>query len=478
MTKPTLVYDVHEQPTLGKWIILSLQHVLAMFGSTVLVPAITGLPVSVTLVSAGLGTLLYIILTNGKSPVFLGSSFAYISPILTAMTIGVATEGGKNPGAVAAGLMTVGIIYLIIALIIKFLGTGWLNHILPPIVIGPTIIVIGLGLAPVAINMAQTNGTGTFDPKYLAVALITLFTAIIISNFTKGLIQLIPIMIGIAVGYISAIMFGIVNFDILSQHNIIEMPEFLFLDGWPQFSFEVIAIMAPVALVTISEHIGDHLVLSSIIGKDLTKNPGLARTIAGDGLATLTAGFLGGPANTTYGENTGVVGITKVASVWVIGGAAVIAFFLGFIGKFTALITTIPAAVMGGVSILLFGVIASSGARVLINNKIDFSKQRNLIIAAVILVTGIGGMTIKIGNVEFAGMALAAITGIVLHLILPNKDDSYGSKEDVIKHIVVDGELLVEEINNNKKMVITVDGTSDEKGVAKNITSVNVVDKK
>lgn len=439
MVKPQLVLDVHEVPTPGKWLILSLQHVLAMFGATVLVPFLTGLPIEVALVSSGIGTLIYILVTKGKSPVYLGSSFAYIAPIIAALSIG---GGEKNFGAVAAGLIVVGLVYVTIALIFKVAGTGWINKILPPIVIGPTIIVIGLSLASVAVDMAQTAGTGEFDIKYIIVALVTLLTAVLISSYSRGLIQLLPILSGIVVGYITAGFLGLVDFTAVKEASFFALPNFLFLKSMPQFSLEVIIIMVPVAMVTIAEHIGDHLVLSSIIGKDLTKDPGLHRTLLGDGLATLTAGFLGGPANTTYGENTGVVGITKVASVFVIGGAAVTAIVLGFIGKFTALVSTIPTPVMGGVSILLFGVIASSGIRVLINNKIDFTNQRNLMIAAIILVVGIGGMKIEIGSVQLSGMALSAIIGITLHLILPNKEVSYGTKNDIVKHIIVDNEEL------------------------------------
>jgi len=457
MTRPELVYDVHQRPNGVKWLVLSLQHVLAMFGATVLVPMLTGLPINVTLVSAGIGTLIYILLTKGRSPVFLGSSFAYIAPIMSASIIGLGWSnetvqkylGGTklsdlgyqgsdlNLFAVTIGLIAVGITYLIVALIIKFVGSNWINKLLPPIVIGPTIMVIGLSLAGVAVGMLKFNGGDTADWRFLVVGFSALLSAILVANYTKGILQLIPIMSGIVIGYIFGVIFGIVDFSSVNEANWFEIPQFVWLNkgayGRIQMNqvIEIVILMVPVALVTISEHIGDHLVLSSIIGKDLTKNPGLARTLAGDGLATLTAGLLGGPANTTYGENTGIVGITKVASVWVIGGAAVIALLLGFVGKFTALISTIPTSVMGGVSMMLFGIIASSGVRVLINNKIDFSKQRNLIIAAVILVSGIGGLSISFGKVTIAGMALSAIIGIILHQILPEKEAAYGTKAEI-----------------------------------------------
>ena len=417
MESKKLVLDVNEKPKWTHWLILSLQHVLAMFGSTILVPILTGLPVSLALVSSGIGTLFYIFVTKGKSPVYLGSSFAYITPIITALAL----YDGNNYGAVMGGLMVVGLVYVIIAMIIKFCGTKWIDKILPPVVVGPTIMVIGLSLAGTAVSMAS---------ECIVVALVTLLTAALVANYTKGLLQLLPIFCGIVVGYITSVLMGLVDFTPVMQAPLLQVPEFAFMNYAPVINMDVLAIMVPVAIVTITEHIGDHLVLGSIIGRDLVKKePGLHRTLIGDGIATLLAGLIGGPANTTYGENTGVIGLTKVASVWVIGLAAIIAFCLGFIGKFSALIQTIPSAVMGGVSILLFGIIASSGVRVLINNKIDFSEQRNLIIGATIMVIGIGGLSVTICGITLSGMALAAIVGVILHLILPNKKVSYG-KED------------------------------------------------
>ena len=417
MESKKLVLDVNEKPKWTHWLILSLQHVLAMFGSTILVPILTGLPVSLALVSSGIGTLFYIFVTKGKSPVYLGSSFAYITPIITALAL----YDGNNYGAVMGGLMVVGLVYVIIAMIIKFCGTKWIDKILPPVVVGPTIMVIGLSLAGTAVSMAS---------ECIIVALVTLLTAALVANYTKGLLQLLPIFCGIVVGYITSVLMGLVDFTPVMQAPLLQVPEFAFMNYAPVINMDVLAIMVPVAIVTITEHIGDHLVLGSIIGRDLVKKePGLHRTLIGDGVATLLAGLIGGPANTTYGENTGVIGLTKVASVWVIGLAAIIAFCLGFIGKFSALIQTIPSAVMGGVSILLFGIIASSGVRVLINNKIDFSEQRNLIIGATIMVIGIGGLSVTICGITLSGMALAAIVGVILHLILPNKKVSYGKEE-------------------------------------------------
>jgi uracil permease len=412
MENKKLVLDVHEKPKAFQWLVLSIQHVLAMFGATVLVPILTGLPISCALIGSGIGTLFYIFITKSKSPVYLGSSFAYIAPISSALALSAAIGGNPNFGAVSGGLILVGLVYAIIALLIKFLGTKWLDKILPPVVIGPVIMVIGLGLAPSAVSMAT---------EHIIVALITLLTAILVSTYTKGILKLLPIFSGIVVGYLSAVGFGLVDFTPVLEANWFELPNFAFLHSAPIFNLEIASIFIPVAIVTITEHIGDHLTLGSIIGKDLTKNPGLHRTLIGDGVATALAGFIGGPANTTYGENTGVIGITKVASVHVIKLAAIIALCLGFVGKFNALIQTIPNPVMGGVSLLLYGIIASSGLRVLINNKVDLGKQRNLIICAVILVIGIGGLSISLGQVSLSGMALSAIIGIILHLILPKE---------------------------------------------------------
>lgn len=447
-----LILDVHEKPKVAHWIALSIQHVLAMFGSTVLVPMLTGLPVSLALISSGIGTMFYLFVTKGKSPVYLGSSFAYIAPITSALALGATLNAqgemisGANYGAVMGGLMMVGIVYLVIAIIIKFIGTDWLNKLLPPVVIGPTIMVIGLSLAGTAVNMAS---------EHILIALVTLLTAVLVSAYTKGLLQLLPIFSGIVVGYLVAIISGVVDFSAVHQANFFEIPSFAFLHSTPVFNLEVASIMIPVAIVTITEHIGDHLVLGSIVGRDLTKSPGLHRTLIGDGVATFCAGFIGGPANTTYGENTGVIGLTKVASVWVIGGAAVTAFCLGFIGKFTALVQTIPGAVMGGVSILLFGVIASSGVRVLINNQIDFGRQRNLIIGAVILIVGIGGLTINIGKITLYGMALAAIIGVILHLILPDKEASYGQRSSKTELEVTDEDLVNQFTKTTKNEKVT-----------------------
>ncbi|OZM58524.1 uracil permease [Lottiidibacillus patelloidae] len=422
MKTNNMILDVNERPQLLKWITLSLQHLFAMFGATVLVPIITGLSPAVALVSSGLGTLAYLLITRGKIPAYLGSSFAFIPPILVA-------QGMGGPEGAMVGSFLAGVVYGMIALLISKFGTKWLMNILPPVVVGPVIIVIGLGLASVAINMAMYENPGEqtgYSFTLITVALVTLAVTIIGSIFFKGFFGIIPILIGVVTGYLFAYTQGLVDFTAVKEASWIAMPDFIvpFVTYTPEFSWAIAGIMVPVAIVTIAEHIGDQMVLSKIAGRNFLKTPGLHRSILGDGVATMIASVLGGPPNTTYGENIGVVAITRVFSTFVIAGAAVFAVAFGFIGKVSALISTIPTAVMGGISILLFGIIASSGLRMLIDNKVDLGKKRNLIISSVILVIGVGGAFIKLGdNFQMAGMALAAIIGVVLNLVLPGKDE-------------------------------------------------------
>ena len=426
-----LQYDVNDKPPIWQWIILSLQHVFAMFGATVLVPILVNagiaaagvegeaLSIAVALVTAGIGTLIYIACTKGKSPVFLGSSFAFISPVIAAYI------AGGISGAMT-GIMVVGLVYVIVSLIIRFAGKNWIDKLLPPIVIGPMIMIIGLGLASSAVGnifdtSIQVDGIAWKGP---VVALITFLVTALTMTRAKGFFKIIPFLVGIVAGYIASCVLGLVNFTAVQEAAWIQMPHFYvpFVNYTPNLMIAL--TMAPIALVTMAEHIGDHKALSTIIGRDLLQKPGLENTLMGDGLATLVAGALGGPANTTYGENTSVVGMTRNASVWVIGLAAIIAIVLGFLGKFTALVQTIPAPVLGGVSLLLYGFIAVNGLKVLIQNKIDFRKNKNIIVASAMLVLGLGGAAFSIatGNglaVQISGMSLAAIAGILLNLLLP-----------------------------------------------------------
>ena len=365
MEEKKLLLDVHEKPEIWKWIILAMQHVFAMFGATILVPitvnAAAGtevLSIPVALVTSGIGTLIYILCTKAKSPVYLGSSFAFIAPITAAYL-----KGGIS-GAMT-GIMVVGLIYVIVAILIKFLGKNWIDKILPPVVIGPMIMIIGLGLAPTAISQIGLSAE-VIEWRGVIVAIITFLVTAIVMVRGKGFIKIIPFLVGIVVGYVSAVLLGLVDFQPVLDAAFFSLPNFIipFVNYIPNFG--AILTIAPIALVTMAEHIGDHTALSAITGKDLLKDPGLDKTLLGDGLATFVAGMLGGPANTTYGENTSVVGMTKIASVWVIGLAAIFAIILGFLGKFTALVSTIPACVLGGVSLLLYGFISVNGLKVLI----------------------------------------------------------------------------------------------------------------
>ena len=416
-----LIVDVDEKPDLLQWLFLSFQHVFAMFGATILVPMMTGFPVSVALFASGVGTLIYTLCTKKKVPVYLGSSFAYISAVILA----VEAMGG-DISAAQTGLMLVGLIYVIVALIIKFIGKEWIDKLLPPIVIGQMIAFIGLGIEGSAIQNAGFLSDGTVAP--MIVAIVTFMVAALISSQAKGFLKIVPFLIAIIVGYLLSICFQLVDFSVVEKASWFSIPEFAFpfsLAGFKEYKFyfgpETLAIL-PVAIVTISEHIGDHTVLGKICGKNFLKDPGLDRTLIGDGVATAISAFLGGPANTTYGENTGVIGLTRIGSVYVTCGAAFIAIILSFCGKISAIISSIPSCVLGGMSILLYGVIASNGLRILIDEQVDFSKQRNLIIASAMLVIGLGGAVFPLGgSATLSGTALAAIVGVLLNLILPNK---------------------------------------------------------
>lgn len=424
--KVKMILDVQQKPKPAQWALLSFQHVFAMFGATILVPILTGFPTSVALFASGVGTLIYSCITRFKVPVYLGSSFAYIS----AVQIAVAAMMG-DVSAAQTGLFLIGIIYALVALLVRVIGKNWIDHLLPPIVIGPMIAVIGLGLASNAV--ANANFVAGGDWRFMLTAVFTFVLTALISTKAKGFFKIIPFLCGIVGGYCFAMVMNIVDFtsvlNVVQSGNYFALPEFIFpfqVNGFKSFHFyfgpETFAIL-PVALVTIAEHIGDHTVLGKICGRNFLKDPGLDKTLLGDGIATSISALLGGPANTTYGENTGVIGMTRVASVYVTVGAACIAVVVSCFNIVTALISTIPSAVLGGMSILLYGVIASNGLRVLIDNKIDFTQQRNLIIASAMLVIGLGGAILPLGNViTLSGTALSATVGIVLNLILPKSE--------------------------------------------------------
>ena len=407
------VLDIKDRPQAFHWVGLSLQHLFTMFGATVLVPILVGIDPGIALVSSGLGTMVYLITTKGKIPAYLGSSFAFIA----AMQMLMKSDGYP---AIAQGAMTTGLVYLIVSLIIKKIGSDWLDKILPPIVVGPVVMVIGLGLAANAANNAMYNNN-VYDFKYIAVALITLGLTIFYNMFFKGFLGLIPILLGIVSGYLVALAFGIIDLNPIKEAAWFALPNFEvpFVQYQPKLYLNAITTMAPIAFVTMTEHIGHLMVLNKLTKRNFFQDPGLSKTLMGDGLAQIVAGFVGGPPVTSYGENIGVLAITRVHSVFVIGGAAVFAVALGFVGKLSALILSIPGPVISGISFVLFGVIAASGLKILIDNKINFDKKKNLLIASVILVIGIGGLVFKVGTFELSSMALATVLGIVLNLILP-----------------------------------------------------------
>jgi len=392
---------------------LALQHLMAMFGATVLVPILTGLDPSLAIMTSGAGTILYLILTKNKIPSYLGSSFAFIGPI-------AAVAGTKGIPAALGGLVVSGLLYVVVALIIKAVGSGWLNHVLPPALVGAVVIVIGLGLAGTAVNMALKAGGDTFDIKFLLVALVTLGAAIVFSSYFKGFLSTIPVLLGIVVGYVFAAFMGLVDFQPVLDAPWIGLPTLVF----PEFDLGAILIIAPVALVVIIEHIGHLLVVQEIVGKDFT--PLLPESLAGDGLATALSAMVGGSPSTTYAENIGVMAVTKVYATQIFWYAGAFAFVIGgFVPKLKFLIQSIPTPVMGGISLLLFGLIASSGLRMLVESGIDYSHSRNLILSSVVLVIGIGmettGTTIPLGDYVLPGMATATFVGILLNLILPKE---------------------------------------------------------
>lgn len=429
----------HDRPPLARWIPLSFQHVFAMFGATVLVPLLTGLSTSTALFTAGTGTLLYILITGAKVPTFLGSSFAFIPAL-----IGIGSKYGM-PYAMG-GAICAGIFYCLVALIIKLVGRGWIDRALPPVVIGSVIVVIGMCLAPTAISEAMYRtvtdpvtgaSSSQYSLVYFSIAAVTLCIAVIATIFLKGFFNTISILIGLIGGYLFTFIMGlffpayhIIDFTVVENARWLGIPFLSLNDAGhyvyvaPKFNIVAILTFIIVSISTICEHLGDILTTSKVVGKNFYEDPGLHRTLCGDGLATAWAAIWGGPPNTTYGENIGVMAITKVYSVWVIGGAAVIAVILSFCQKFGAVIQTIPTPVLGGICTLLYGLIASSGLRTLVEGGVDYQNKRNLTISSVILVIGIGGGVFQFsvgGGFTFSlgGVALATVVGIFLNLIIP-----------------------------------------------------------
>ena len=379
--------------------IVGIQFLFVAFGSTVLVPLLVGLDPSVALFTAGVGTLIFHLVTKGMVPIFLGSSFAFIAPIIKA------TELYGLPGTLC-GLASVGLVYGIMSTLVRFRGVDFIARLFPPIVVGPVIMLIGLSLAGTGVNMAQENWP---------LAIVALLTTIIVSLFGKGLLRLIPIFSGIVVGYIAAALLGIIDFQPVAEASWLALPAFV----RPEFSWEAIIFMIPVAIAPVIEHIGDVYAINEVAGKDFVKDPGLHRTMLGDGLACIAAALIGGPPVTTYSEVTGAVSLTKITDPAVIRIAAIVGILFSILGKVSAILKTIPSAVLGGIMLLLFGTIASVGINSLIKNKVDLGNTRNLVIASLILTLGIGGAELTIGSFTIGGIGLAALVGVLLNIIIP-----------------------------------------------------------
>ena len=405
------IIQVEEKVPLGMGIPLSIQHTFAMFSASVLVPYLLGISPAIALLMNGIGTLIFIFVTKGKSPAYLGSSFAFISPALLVI---------NNPQLgyeyALGGFVITGLIFIVVSIIIKFVGVSWIDIVLPPAAMGPVVALIGLELAGSAASnggIILTDPYTQIDPKLAIVFIVTLLCAVFGQVLLRGFAAAIAILISIIVGYVVALIMGIVDFTAVTSASVFALPNFLF----PKFSLDAILIIIPASLVVISEHIGHQVVTSEIVGRDLLKDPGLHRSLISDGISTTLSGLCGSVPTTTYGENIGVMAITKVYSVWVIGGAAVFSICLSFIGKASGLIQTIPAPVMGGVSFLLYGMIAASGIRLMVDEQVDYAKPRNLAMTSVVFITGLSGAFIQIGNVQLKGMCLATIVGMAMGLV-------------------------------------------------------------
>ena len=387
--------------------IVGVQFLFVAFGSTVLVPLLVGLDPATALFTAGVGTLIFHLVTRCMVPIFLGSSFAFIAPIISA-----AEQWGM--GGAIASIAGVALVYFIMSALVKWQGQKLLSRLFPPVVIGPVIMLIGLSLSPTAVDMAKQNWL---------LAIISLATAIAVLTFGKRLLKLVPVVCGILVGYLVAICMGEVDFSGVAAASWFALPDSIVHFHWPQFAWQPFLFMIPVAIAPVIEHIGDVYVVSEVAGKDFVKEPGLHRTLLGDGLACLFASFFGGPPVTTYSEVTGAIQITRISHPQVIRIAAVTALVFSVIGKLSAVLQAIPSAVLGGIMLLLFGSIASVGAQSLINNKVNLNETRNIIIVSLILTTGIGGAVLSAGSFSISGIGLSAVVGVVLHLLLPKTKD-------------------------------------------------------
>ena len=437
-----LVYDIHERPPFGKLIVFAIQQLLAIMAATIAVPAIVGngMSASAALFGAGVGTIVYQLFTKFRSPVFLGSSFAFISPMVAAFAGAVSASAGF--AGIIIGAIFAGLVYVVIALVVKFAGVKWINKLMPPVVIGPTVALIGLSLAGAAIKDVFSYGpqdaNGAFimsAPAWasLVCALVTLLTVVIASTYGKKMIKLIPFIIGILAGYAVAAIFTVcgipvIDFSLFQNMQIVAIPEFTFLSalkGIKDINGSYLVTLAvayvPVAFVVFAEHIADHKNLSTIIGQDLLEEPGLHRTLLGDGVGSIAGAFFGGCPNTTYGESVGCVAITRNASVITVSVAALMCIVISFFGPFVAFLDSIPGCVMGGVCVTLYGFIAVSGLKMI--QKVDLNQHKNLFVVAVILITGIGGLSVSFGKVTLTSIACALILGIITNVLLAKAEE-------------------------------------------------------
>lgn len=417
MSKVKRIVGIDEKLPLGQSLPLSLQHLTAMFGATILVPILVGVDPAIALLMNGIGTLIYTLVTKAGIPAYLGSSFAFISPIILIST----SYGGFSHAQ--SGFIFFGLFFILMSFVVLKWGIRWIDVVMPPAVMGAVVAIIGLELAPVAVRQAglapwpasvgQVVQPFVIDNNTVIVSMFTLIVGVLGSVIFKGFLQIIPVLFAVVAGYILALTMGLVDTAAIAQASWISLPTF----SAPVYDPQAVLIIAPACLVVLAEHISHLIVTGKITNTDLMKKPGLHRSLLGDGISNLVSGFAGSPPNTTYGENIGVMAITRVYSVWVIRGAAILAIAFSFIGKISAAISTIPSAVMGGITILLYGVIAVQGFRMYVEQKVDFSKNHNMVLGAVVFVVGVSGASINIGSVELKGMALAAVTGVLMSLV-------------------------------------------------------------
>lgn len=407
------IIDIQERPSMGRMLPLSLQHLFAMFGSTVLVPFLLHVDPATALIMNGIGTLLYLFVTQGKIPAYLGSSFAFIAPVSSVLAAGLGFEAAKG------AFIVFGLSFVILSLIVKYVGIKWIDLLFPPAAMGAIVAVIGLELAPVAMSMAgfmgdQWQSLNMTHEQAIILASVSLLVTLFGSVIFRGFLAVIPVLLGIIAGYIVALFMGVVDLASIQNAPWIAAPEFY---GLPVFDINAILMIMPALFVVFAEHVGHLVVTSNIVGKDLMAEPGLKKSLLGDGLANIISGIFGATPNTTYGENIGVLAITRVFSVWVIGGAALLAIIISFVGKVSAVIHAIPVPVMGGVSILLFGIIAASGLRMLVERKVDYTKPANLMLTAIVLIVGLSGAGVTTGPVQLKGMGLATVVAMIISIV-------------------------------------------------------------